>query len=100
MMKKILFLLAISATVLTGFAQKPLEFSTVIRQDSLNAQALYDITRNWFARTYINNKAVVRDENPGKQITGKGAITGNMRRQKVQEATVPSSRTCTPRESG
>ena len=80
MMKKIVLLLALCATVFTGFAQKPLEFSTVIRQDSLNAQALYDITRNWFARTYTNNKAVVRDENPGKQITGKGSIpfTGSM----------------------
>ena len=72
-MKRLLFALTLTCLPFVGFAQKPLEFSTIIRQDSLSAQTLYESTRNWFAETYVNNKAVVRDDNPGKQITGKGS---------------------------
>lgn len=53
-------------------AQKPLEYSSVIKADGLTAQQLYEITRNWFARAYVDSKAVMRDDNPGKELTGKG----------------------------
>ena len=58
-------------------AQKPFELSTVIKQDSLSAQELYEATKSWFAESYVNSKAVIRDDNPGKQITGKGSIKYN-----------------------
>lgn len=73
-MKKVFLTLAIICLTNYCFAQKPLEFSMVIKQDSLSAQELYEAAKNWFAETYVNNKTVVRDENPGKQITGKGSI--------------------------
>ena len=74
MKTKLLFLLTLTCMSFIGFAQKPLEFSIVIRQDSLSASDLYESTKSWFAETYANNKAVIRDDNPGKQITGKGSI--------------------------
>lgn len=73
-MKRLIFAIVLTCIPFVGFAQKPLEFSTIIRQDSLSAQELYEATRNWIAESYVNNKAVVRDDNPGKQITGKGSI--------------------------
>ena len=42
-----------------------------------------------------------RAEHPeGYGLRSSGSITGNMRRQKVPEATAPSSGTCTPRGNG
>ena len=73
-MKKQLLLLTVLCLANCIFAQKPLELSTVIKQDSLSAQELYEATKNWFAESYVNSKAVIRDDNPGKQITGKGSI--------------------------
>ena len=74
-MKKVFFvLLAILCLVNYSNAQKPFELSMVIQQDSLSAQDLYEATRNWFAESYVDSKAVIRDDNPGKQITGKGSI--------------------------
>lgn len=49
------------------FAQKPLELSEVIKADGLTAQQLYEISKNWFARTYVDSKDVMRDDNPGKE---------------------------------
>lgn len=74
-MKK-MFVLATLALVVSAaaMAQKPFELSTVIKQDSMDAKALYEATRNWFVESFKDSKAVIKDENPGKQITGKGTI--------------------------
>lgn len=71
-MKKVLLTLMLLVSTMTCFAQKPLELSEVIKADGLTAQQLYDISKNWFARTYVDSKAVMRDDNPGKELTGKG----------------------------
>lgn len=76
-MKKGILLLALLCLTNLCDAQKPLELSTVIKQDSMSAQEIYEATRNWFAESYVNSKAVIRDDNPGKQITGKGSIPFN-----------------------
>lgn len=76
-MKKLFFLFAIFGLSNYCYGQRSLELSVVIKQDSMTAQELYEATRNWFAETYVNSKAVLRDENPGKQITGKGSIPFN-----------------------
>ena len=74
-MKKIFVLAALALVVsVAAMAQKPLELSAVIKQDSMDAKALYEATRNWFVESFNDSKAVIKDENPGKQITGKGAI--------------------------
>lgn len=79
---KRLVILAMFAIMIVAkaWAQKPLEFSTVIKQDSLDANALYEATRSWFVESFKDSKAVIKDDNPGKQITGKGTIpfTANM----------------------
>ena len=67
-------LAALMVMAVAAVAQKPLELSTVIRQDSLDAKALYDATKSWFVESFSDSKAVIRDENPGKQITGKGTM--------------------------
>ncbi len=80
MKKRSLLLVIICLTTICN-AQKPLELSTVIKQDSLSAQELYEATRNWFVESFVDCKAVIKDENPGKQITGKGTMsftTGSM----------------------
>lgn len=71
-MKKVLFTLMLLVSTMTCFAQKPLELSEVIKADGLTAQQLYEISKNWFARTYVDSKEVMRDDNPGKELTGKG----------------------------
>ena len=74
-MKRLVILAAMALVVLAAGAQKPLEFSTVIKQDSLDANALYEATKSWFVESFKDSKAVIEDDRPGKQITGKGAIT-------------------------
>ena len=59
---------------LTAMGQKPLEFSTVIKQDSMGANALYEAARSWFAESFRNSKSVIQNETPGKQIIGKGTM--------------------------
>ena len=73
-MKRLVILAAMALVVSAAMAQKPFELSTVIRQDSMDAQALYEATRNWFVESFKDSKAVIKDENPGKQITGKGTM--------------------------
>lgn len=70
--EKVLFTLMLLVSTMTCFAQKPLELSEVIKADGLTAQQLYEISKNWFARTYVDSKDVMRDDNPGKELTGKG----------------------------
>jgi hypothetical protein len=56
------------------FAQKPLTFTKVIQKDGFTAQQLYDATKNWFVRTYVDSRAVLKYENSGKELTGNGNI--------------------------
>lgn len=74
-MKRIIVLLLCICFTLCGYAQKPLMFSVVIRKDGADAQTLYDLTRNWFAQTYRDSKAVLQDQNSGKELTGHGSIS-------------------------
>lgn len=71
-MKKVLILLVLLMGAVVSYAQKPLELSEVINAEGLTAQQLYEISKNWMARTYVDSKAVMRDDNPGKELTGKG----------------------------
>ncbi len=76
-MKKVLLTLILLVSTIMCFAQKPLTFTKVIQKDGLTAQQLYDLTKNWFVRTYVDSRAVLKDENPGKELTGKGIIPFN-----------------------
>jgi hypothetical protein len=73
-MKKI-FLLMFAFCCIGAFPQQPLEYSVIIQKEGADAQTLYDLTRNWFAQTYRDSKAVLQDQNPGKELTGHGKIT-------------------------
>lgn len=73
-MKKVLFTLMLLVSTMACYAQKPLDLTEVIKADGLTAQQLYEISKNWLARTYVDSKAVMRDDNPGKELTGKGKI--------------------------
>jgi hypothetical protein len=75
-----MILAALAAMTVSVWAQKPLELSAVIKQENMDANALYEATRNWFVESFNDSKAVIQNENPGKQITGKGTMpfTANM----------------------
>ena len=79
-MKRIMILAVTMLVALTAAAQKPLELSAVIKQESMDANALYEATRSWFVESFNDSKSVIQNENPGKQITGKGTMpfTANM----------------------
>ena len=74
-MKKLIFTCILLVSTIMCFAQKPLMFTKVIQKDGLTAQQLYDATKNWFVRTYVDSRAVLKDENPGKELTGNGNIS-------------------------
>lgn len=76
-MRKLFFTLFLLVT-LSSFGQNPLTYSLVIQQDSTSAQNLYDITRNWFSKEYVNSQAVLQNDNPGKEISGKAKIVFNI----------------------
>ncbi|MDU2330027.1 MAG: DUF4468 domain-containing protein [Prevotella bivia] len=71
-MKRFNLLLMMAFVAIACSAQKPLELTEVVKAEGLTAQQLYEISKNWFARTYVDSKAVMRDDNPGKELTGKG----------------------------
>ena len=73
-MKRLRLLLLVELVVLTCSAQKPLSYTKVIQKEGMTAQQLYESSKNWFSRTYVDSKAVVKDENPGKELTGKGKL--------------------------
>ena len=74
MKKRMILMAAMVLVALSAMSQKPLELSAVIKQDSLDANALYEATRNWFAESFNDSKSVIQNENPGKQIIGKGTM--------------------------
>ena len=55
--------------------QNPFSYSTIIREDSLSAEQLYEATKNWFAHTFRDSKSVLENENPGKELIGKGSVS-------------------------
>jgi len=74
MKKRMILMTTMVLFALSAMSQKPLELSAVIKQDSLDANALYEATRSWFAESFNDSKSVIQNENPGKQITGKGTM--------------------------
>ncbi len=73
-MKRIRILLLTALVAITCNAQEPLSYSKVIKKEGMTAQQLYEASKNWLARTYVDSKAVIRDDNPGKELTGKGKL--------------------------
>lgn len=72
-MRKLIVLIALLVSV-TCFGQKPLTYSVVIQQDSTSAQKLYEMSKSWFAKEYVNSQKVLQNDNPGKEISGKARI--------------------------
>jgi hypothetical protein len=73
-MKKFILTCAMIACSLVATAQKPLSFTTIIQADGVSAQTLYDLTKSWFVKTYIDSRSVLKNENPGKELTGTGSL--------------------------
>lgn len=71
-MKKIILSLTIACLAHIGFAQNPLSFSTVINEEGVDAQTLYDLTNNWIAQTFKDANTFL--QKPGEEITGKGKM--------------------------
>lgn len=71
---KRLRLLLMALVALTCNAQKSLSYTKVIQKEGMTAQQLYEASKNWFARTYVDSKAVLKDETPNKELTGKGKL--------------------------
>lgn len=72
-MKKFVITLFIACFTMTGFAQKPLSFSTVIYEEGVDAQTLYNFTKNWMVQTFKDTNSFL--EQAGEEITGRGRIT-------------------------
>lgn len=72
-MKKIILSLILVCVAMTGFAQKPLSFSTVIYEEGVDAKTLFDLTKNWMAQTFRDSNSFL--EQSGDEITGRGRMT-------------------------
>ena len=77
-MKRFFNFLILLVVFLNSYAQKPLSYSIIISKEGADATTLYDLTRNWFAQTYHNSEAVLQDQNPGKELTGRGSAILNI----------------------
>lgn len=66
-------LVIIFCSTMIGFAQKPLSFSTVIREEGIDAQTLFSLTKNWMAQTFKDSNTYF--EQAGEEITGKGRLS-------------------------
>ncbi len=67
-MKKFILQLIIASFATIGFAQKPLAFSTVIYEEGVDAQTLYNYTKNWMVQTFKESNSFL--EQAGEEITG------------------------------
>ena len=65
-MKKLILSVIIACLATVGFAQKPLSFSTVIQAEGVNAQTLYDLTKNWMAK--LLKKPTLSSNNLAKKL--------------------------------
>lgn len=72
-MKKFILSLIFVCLAMIGYAQKPLSFSTVIYKHGVDAQILYDLTKNWMAQTFKDSNTFL--EQSGEEITGRGRMT-------------------------
>ncbi len=72
-MKKFILLLFVACLPIIGFTQKPLSFSVVINKDGVDAQTLYDLTKNWMAQTFRDSNTFL--EQSGDEISGRGRMT-------------------------
>jgi len=72
-MKRIILSLILACFAMTGFAQKPLSFSTVIYEEGIDAKKLFDLTKNWMAQTFRDSNSFL--EQSGEEITGRGRMT-------------------------
>lgn len=57
---------------MTGFAQKPLSFSTVISEEGVDSLTLYKLTKNWMVQTFKDPNNVF--EQSKDEITSKGKM--------------------------
>lgn len=73
-MRRFKLLLMMVIVAIACNAQKPISYTKVIQKKGMSAQQLYEASKNWFARTYIDSKAVLKDENPNKELTGNGKL--------------------------
>lgn len=74
-MKKLILLLLIIVAQSPAFAQGAQTYSSVIKIDSLNAENLYQVSKQWILLNYRSPKNVIQDDNPSmNSITGKGSI--------------------------
>ena len=71
-MRKVILLLFVVVTSLCN-GQVPYSYSVVISEEGMNAEQLYDATKSWFAHAFKDSKAVLENQNPGKEIIGKGS---------------------------
>ena len=74
-MKKYFLILFFVVLSLASNGQKPYSYSIVISEEGLNAEQLYDATKSWFAYAFKDSKAVLENQNPGKELIGKGSVT-------------------------
>ena len=72
-MKKVILSVILACFTIIGVAQKPLSFSTVIYKEGVDAQTLYNYTKNWMVQTFKDSNSLL--EQAGEEITGKGKIT-------------------------
>lgn len=72
-MKKCILSFIIASLATIGFAQKPLSFTAVVYEEGVDAQTLYNFTRNWMAQTFKESNSLL--EQAGEEITGRGRIT-------------------------
>ena len=72
-MKKFILSLILSCFATICFAQRPLSFSTVIYEEGVDAQTLYNYTKNWMVQTFKESNSFL--ELAGEEITGRGRIT-------------------------
>ncbi|MBR3010868.1 MAG: DUF4468 domain-containing protein [Prevotella sp.] len=72
-MKKYILSLIATSFAMISFAQNPLSFSQVISEEGIDAQTLYDLTKNWMAQTFKDSNTFF--EQSGEEITGRGRMT-------------------------
>lgn len=74
-MKKLIVFLLIIVAQCAAFAQGAQTYSAVIKIDSLNAENLYQTSKQWILLNYRSPRNVIQDDNPSMNtITGKGSI--------------------------
>lgn len=50
-------------------------FSVVIQKEGIDAQTLFNLSRIWLARTFVDSEVITGDDNSIKELAGHGKIT-------------------------